>query len=185
MKCPSCGRANLAYDGFGRYACPEEFGINGCGWSGTLEQAKGRGSNEGEATRAVLGGSAEPSESSPPARVRRMALSLPLPIAVNRWPSHHMALHKAKKAHERETLAAATSQIARWEGPPEHVTARPILFVRNLRDDDGAMGSLKWSLDALRGTLYVDDDPKHLTVAKPVQVIDRKHPGLVLELIWS
>lgn len=175
---------------------------------GPTHVAQGRGSNEGQETyrqsRAARSDGRVAAVTSHPARsVRRMALSLPLPpIVANNRRAHYMAEHKEKNKYRAECWAAAVLQRIPTASPPDHVTAFPLFRVWNKMDDDNASSALKYVLDTFslkqKGRLHwrgmgwsapcgywVDDDPKHLTVEKPVQVIDRKYPGLVLELIWE
>ena len=107
-----------------------------------------------------------------------------------------MAEHREKREYQRDAWLAAILQEKPPRSPPERVRVQATLYVHNLRDDDNAAGGLKWALDALRqkqsGDLrwregiadlcgyFIDDDPGHLVLAKPKQVIDRLRPRLDL-----
>ena len=123
-------------------------------------------------------------------------LVLPLPIAVNKWPSHPFARHRVKRKYQREAWFAACAQHRPLRTPPSKVRVSATLYVWNLRDEEGAVGSLKWALDALRQEqqgseewrygvadqcgYFVDDNPAHLTLGTVEQVIDRKNMRLEL-----
>lgn len=105
-------------------------------------------------------------------------LDLPLPMSVNRWPSHALELHRAATEYKRRCWLAAIAQARPLADPPARVVLLVEVSGRKLRDDDNAAGSLKWLIDALkqrqtgavrwrRGLyakrgFFVDDDPEHL-----------------------
>lgn len=134
----------------------------------------------------------------------RIVLDLPLPPSVNVIDglarTHIMAVHGAKVRYMREAWREAIRQHQPLRDPPPHVTLSAHFRVHNLRDEDKLSAGLWWPIDALKQAqsgkdwragvyslcgYFMDDDPKHLTVAKPTQEIDRKHKGLTLTLEWA
>jgi hypothetical protein len=129
-------------------------------------------------------------------------LVLPLPDSVNAWPRSKMALHHVKMRYQLEAWVAACSQCRPTHEPPSFVAMNATFYIRNKRDEDNLKGSLKWVCDALKQAqvrdeygrvkwragvadekgYFVDDDPKHLTIAEPAQHVDRKNPRLEIEL---
>lgn len=128
-------------------------------------------------------------------------LTLELPPSPNALPRNHMARHRQKNEYRRTVWMQALEQTRPFRDPPAHVEVSPIFFVYNKRDEDNLAASLKWVLDALkqdqRGKLdwrqgvadrcgyFVDDDPKHLTLGKLRQSIDRDRPRLELILGYT
>lgn len=67
-----------------------------------------------------------------------MKLVLPLPDAINRWPKHPMALHRAKNEYRGRAWLAAVTQAMPSAEPPAKVTVRATLYVWAKRDEDAA-----------------------------------------------
>ncbi len=78
----------------------------------------------------------------------------------------------------------ALGQIPQCDDLPlDNVTISATLYVKNLMDDDNLKARLKFPLDTLvKAGILVDDSPKHCTVLKPEQVIDRKNMRVELVL---
>ncbi|MFW6198809.1 MAG: hypothetical protein ACOC5E_03195 [Acidobacteriota bacterium] len=124
-----------------------------------------------------------------------IALELPLPPAVNARSSYNAGRrHQQKNAYRRSCWMAAIEQAKPVHEPPARVRIEARFYLRNLRDPDKLKGSLDWVLDALKreqsGRLhwrqgvylrcgfFVDDDPRHVEIAEPLQQIDRRRPRL-------
>lgn len=100
---------------------------------------------------------------------------------------------------QHEYMTSVFREAAQYQAPmlhpPEQVQIKARFYLRNLRDEDNLLASMKWVLDAMkkvqpaRSTLrwkghidrawFHDDDPAHLTL-ECEQEIDRKDPRLVL-----
>lgn len=128
-----------------------------------------------------------------------MKLVLPLPPSPNRSRGR-WALYRAKRAYQRECWLAACGQELPPHTPPAHVRVKAArYYAKHPQDDDNAVASLKWPLDALkqlqRGKLdwrqgvcptrgfFVDDDPGHLTLLGVEQVKVNRIVDERLELI--
>lgn len=128
-----------------------------------------------------------------------MRLTLPLPPSPNQWPSHHLAHHRAKFEYQRRAWLRAIQQHRPLRDPPRHVRVVAVLHhTGQPRDQDNAVASLKWALDALKqrqaGALrwrqnaydlcgyFIDDDPEHLMLASVGQHRVRRRDDRRLEL---
>jgi hypothetical protein len=138
-------------------------------------------------------------KSNQEATKQRWTFSLPLPPSPNRRPSDRMHAVRWKNTTKRLAWLAANEQHAALTKPPAFVRIHAHFRIRNLRDEDNLVASLKYVLDALRlprgketvtwrhgiaenkGYL-VDDSPTHCQLGQVTQELDRKDPGLVLTI---
>ena len=97
-----------------------------------------------------------------------------------------MVKHREKKAYWKRCdnlMYFPDFPLAPEDGPMEGVTISATWYVRNLMDEDNAVARLKWVLDWLKTRGYiVDDRTENVSLAKPIQFIDRKDPRLEIEI---
>lgn len=112
-------------------------------------------------------------------------LVLPVPPSPNSKLSHPMQAHRAKRAYQWTTWIRAVSQHTPKLDPPAKVRIDARFFYRaHPRDADNLIGSLKWTIDALRQKqanpdwrrgladrcgYFVDDSPAHMEIGEVVQ----------------
>ena len=129
-----------------------------------------------------------------------LVLELPAPPSPNTRPRHPMAMVRWKNKTKADTWTRAVQQCRPFTDPPQRVRVTAHFRLWNLRDEDNLYASLKATLDALKQNqpttdnlkwrhgvcecrgYFWDDSPKHLTLEKPTQKIDRKNRGLTLAI---
>ena len=77
-------------------------------------------------------------------------LILPVPPSPNRWPSHHMMLHRMKRNYQARVWVSAIEQAPPLNEPPFPANVDVTLWLKRFRDEDNLHASLKWLLDALK-----------------------------------
>lgn len=135
----------------------------------------------------------------------RIVLELPEPPVQDNARGHYKARWRSKKETKKAAWRAAIVQVRPLNEPPRRVVVRAHFRLWGLRDEDGLTSSLKPVLDALKQAqpmrdkldwrmapempvawltrgYFFDDDPKHLSLEKPTQEINRKHRGLTLTI---
>ena len=126
-----------------------------------------------------------------------MRITLPLPPNRANAREHWRVTHKKKKDYYAKAELALRGQCA-WvmnmaTGEPRVRAERPCskrmrldatLYVGAKMDRGNLVARLKWLEDALVNYgLLVDDNEEWLDLQMPTQVIDRKNPRVVIELV--
>jgi len=129
----------------------------------------------------------------------RVVLTLPLPPSPNKvFRQHYFIANSTKNSYRWQAWKKANDQHWPSHNPPSPAVLDAEFCLQNLRDEDNLYASLKWVLDALkkvqagdvawrrnvRDTMgyFVDDDPRHLTLGKVTQRIDRRHKRVVVTI---
>lgn len=111
-------------------------------------------------------------------------LELPMPPNMANSRMHW----RAKDRKRREYYTHATTVLLLGLGVPKRpivkARVRVTLYVWAMMDYDNMMARLKWPLDVLVKSGWLEDDgPDHLEFAEmPTQVVDRKNQRVAIEL---
>jgi Holliday junction resolvase RusA-like endonuclease len=113
-----------------------------------------------------------------------MTITLPLPPNLGNGRLHWRTKQAKRRAYQTNALIlmAMESKIPAKPLPKARVTAT--LYVHQRMDADNLFARLKWPLDCLVRSGWLEDDgPDHLEwAAMPTQVVDRKNPRIEITL---
>ena len=111
---------------------------------------------------------------------RTVTLVMDLPPSKNSEPNSHW--RSRQKCKERWAVHGWCAWVTTKDRPKfKKVSITPHFYVWALRDEDNLFGlAFKGIIDGLKGNLMPDDKPEHMTLEKPVQVVDRQHQRLEL-----